>query len=439
METKHRLQVGMDVGRNKVDLCLLAPNGEILIKHRGFANSEVGYRQVRELLLEVLQAQAFEGVDIAAEATSYYWLPFFWALGQDPHLAAFQPRQLLLNATWVKWFKKSLSPDHKSDRIDPFYIADHLRSLPEKHWWQLDERWLSLRLRTRLHAHLAKSLAREKSYYQLILFLNHSAYSQIEPFSDPFGVLSQTLLNQPELLAELGQLPDPDLAAYLDARSGHRLPNPLRTATRLKQALEESFPVPEGLYTPLQDTLERLSRIIQTLQEQIKTLDDQITALVQQGYPEVAHLQTVPGVGRVTASGIAAEIADLQRFETTPKWDNHRNAYRPRTLGEVQDAVAKFAGMWWPQNASGQFEAEDRPLSKRGNAYLRYYLIQAADHMRREIPSYALYYHRKFAQVTKHQHKRALVLTARKAVDLFVGLLHHQEDYRPQEAMPKSS
>jgi len=77
METKDRLQVGIDVGKNKVDLAFLAPGGELLQKHRSFANSAVGYSQARALLLEVLRSHAFEGVDIAAEATSYYWLPFF--------------------------------------------------------------------------------------------------------------------------------------------------------------------------------------------------------------------------------------------------------------------------------------------------------------------------------------------------------------------------
>ena len=61
METKDRLQVGIDVGKNKVDLAFLAPGGELLQKHRSFANSAVGYSQARALLLEVLRSHAFEG------------------------------------------------------------------------------------------------------------------------------------------------------------------------------------------------------------------------------------------------------------------------------------------------------------------------------------------------------------------------------------------
>jgi transposase len=433
MEPSSRLQVGIDFSKNKADFALLTPEGQVLEMHRSFANSLVGYEQARAMLLEVLGRHGFQGLDIAAEATSYYWLGLYLQLWQDAQLAEFQPRLMLLNAGWVRWFKKSLPADHKSDYRDPYYIAERLRSLPHKTWWRFDERWLGLRLRTRLRFHLTQSLVREKNHYQLFLFLAHSAYTQTKPFSTPFGHVSQTLLNQPELLAELVQLPDLELTARLAEMSGQGLPDPLQAAVRLKQVLRESFPLPEGLNPSLRQALHSLSSVIAALQEHIQLIDAQIRTLVQSDYPEVAWLQSVPGVGPVYASAIAAEIAGLDRFATPLKWDKHSKSYRRRNLRDIEDAVAKFAGLWWPHYASGQFSAEETPLSKRGNAYLRYYLIQAADHMRLSIPSYARFYARKYAQVTKHQHKRALVLTGRKAVGLFVGLLHRQETYRPEE------
>jgi hypothetical protein len=69
-------------------------------------------------------------------------------------------------------------------------------------------------------------------------------------------------------------------------------------------------------------------------------------------------------------------------------------------------------------------------MAKTGNRYLRYYLIQAANKMRTHIPEYAAFYARKFTEASKHHHKRALVLTARKSVGLVVGLLHRNEPYR---------
>ena len=95
--------------------------------------------------------------------------------------------------------------------------------------------------------------------------------------------------------------------------------------------------------------------------------------------------------------------------------------------------MAKIAGLWWPRANSGDFEAEDRRMAKSGNRYLRYYVIQGSDRMRRHIPEYAAFYARKHKEASKHHHKRALVLTARKSVGLIVGLLHRNESYRSKE------
>jgi transposase len=430
---ENRLQVGVDVGKNQLDLAVLAPSGQVLTKHRRFPNSLTGYAHLRDWLITTLQAQALAGLDVAAEATSYYWLPLFSQLAQDRLLTEFQPRLLLLNPSWVKWFKKGLSPVDKSDQADPYYIAERLRSLPGKTWWQWDPHWLTLRVLTRLHHHLAHSLTREKNHYQLFLFVAHSAYAQTPPFSDPFGVTSQTLLSQPDLLVELGRLPLPDLAQRLSEVSHHHLPDPLQTAARLQQALQTSYPLPLDLEPPVQFALQSLAEVIAGLQTQLAQLDASIQQCVSSDYPEVGWLQSIRGIGLILAASLAAEIGGIQRFCTPPHWDTQQQVERARTLREVEDAVAKFAGLWWPRAASGDFEAEDRRLSKRGNAYLRYALIEAADHLRQTIPSYTRYYARKYDEVHKHRHQRALVLTARKAVGLMVGLLHRQEAYRPEE------
>lgn len=167
-------------------------------------------------------------------------------------------------------------------------------------------------------------------------------------------------------------------------------------------------------------------------------VEKEITALIKNDYPEVAWLHSIPGIGLIFASGIAAEIGNLQRFSERLRWDKKRKCYHRRSARHVEDAVAKFAGLWWPENASGDFVAEEKPLSKRGNAYLHYYILQAADRMRLFIPSYSAYYSKKFNQATKHHHKRAVVLTGRKAVGLIVGLLHRHEFYRPEEVQPRT-
>jgi len=62
-------------------------------------------------------------------------------------------------------------------------------------------------------------------------------------------------------------------------------------------------------------------------------------------------------------------------------------------------------------------------MSKTGNEYLRYYLIEASNALRVHNAEYKAYYETKFQEVTLHQHKRALALTARKLVRLVFALL----------------
>jgi hypothetical protein len=265
------------------------------------------------------------------------------------------------------------------------------------------------------------------------LFLLASAYRRGQPFSDPFGVTSQEVLGGEQSLAELVNLPLEALADQLDAWSGGKLDDPLETAQKLQQVAQESFPLEEPLLTPVQRLLALTREHIRFLETQMQQVEGWIAAEAQAHHPEVLLLDTVPGVGLYLAAGISAEIGNLERFFQTLKWDKKHKRYRQKTLREVEDAVAKLAGLWWPKADSGEFVAEDRRLAKTGNRYLRYYFVQAANGMRRQIPAYARFYGLKFQQATRHKHKRALVLTARKSIGLFVGLLHRKEAYRSKE------
>ncbi|MBG9580432.1 transposase, partial [Bacillus thuringiensis] len=104
------------------------------------------------------------------------------------------------------------------------------------------------------------------------------------------------------------------------------------------------------------------------------------------------------------AAGIVAEIGQIERFTDETK-------------------IAKYAGLFWKKYQSGRFTAENTSLSRAGNQYLRYYLVEAANSVRRNVPEYRDSYAKKAAEVPKHKHKRALVLTARKLVRLVDALL----------------
>jgi hypothetical protein len=431
MTPPNRLQVGIDFGQKKADFCLLFPDGQPLESHISFANSLSGYSLAKQLLLDALDEYAFDGIDVSGEATGYFWLPFFLQLAADPDL---DPRDLnlfLLNPRWVKWFKKCFPEDDKSDQKDPFYIAERTRTRRPNAIW-LPPDCLPLRFYTRLRFHLVQNLAREKCYFSAFLFLKASSYRRLKPFSDVFGVTSRLVLTRYPSLDELAELPIEDLALHLQHLSRNHLPNALNNARKLHQVAQESFLLHPTLALPVQRILDLTLDHIYFLEAQIEQVNGWIATEVV-SYPDISQLTTIPGIGPVFSSGIGAEIGGVQRFLQGTKWDRKRKRYRSRNLRDAEDAVAKIAGLWWPRADSGDFAAQDRRMAKSGNRYLRYYLIQAADRMRKHIPEYTAFYARKYNEAAKHHHKRALVLTARKSVGLVVGLLHRNEPYRSKE------
>ena len=89
--------------------------------------------------------------------------------------------------------------------------------------------------------------------------------------------------------------------------------------------------------------------------------------------PEYQCLTSIPEIGPVYAAGILAEIGPINRFSDESK-------------------LAKYAGLYWRQNQSGNSEYENTPMAKRGNRYLRYYLVEATNSVRRYEPEYHAYY-----------------------------------------------
>ena len=424
----HRLQVGIDFGHKRADLCLLFPDGQPLESHRSFANSLPGYSFAKQLLLEAIDTHSFDGIDVSGEATGFFWFPFFLQLANDPDLQAHDLNLFLLNPRWVKWFKKSFAEDDKCDQRDPFYIAERTRSRRPAATWTPDDT-LPLRFYTRFRFHLVQNLAREKCYFSAFLFLRASSYYRLKPFSDVFGATSRLVLSQQPSLDELAALPVEDLALQLHELSRHCLPDPLNNARKLQRVAQESFPLDPSLALPVQRILDLTLDHIRFLEHLISTVESWIAAEIE-NHPRIAQLATIPGYGPVFSSGVGAEIGSIDRFLKPLKWDKKRKRYRSRNLRDAEDAVAKIAGLWWPRRDSGDFEAQDRRMAKSGNRYLRYYLIQGANKMRMHIPDYATFYAGKYREVTKHQHKRALVLTARKSLGPIVGLLHRNEPWR---------
>lgn len=429
------LYVGIDFARAQVVVAGIDGAGHLLGRSRRFANTYPGYRAFRAWLAQLVEQAGVQQVVIGGEATNVYWRPYFRQMDRDGSpVAGVQQVLYAVNPRWVHWFKKSHTPSHKDDDFDAREMAQYVRREPPSIAWHEDRHWLALRDLTRLRFHLSHSLSREKNLALQNLFLLQPSYTAGQPFANVFGVTSQKLLSDPHLQQELEQLELDDLVIALQELAHGRLPDPRANARDLHQVARDDFPLEEPLRLPLQEGLEILLATINHLQDQLHTVDERIVRQLQrEAYPQVDLLQSIPGLGPVLAAGIAAEMGDLARFQDRLVWDADKEHYRPRTHQEVNDALHKYAGLWWKHTQSGTFTAEEQHLSREGNRYLRYYLVQAAESLRQHLPSFTAYYQKKFAQAAAHRHKRALVLTAGQVLDLCAALLRQNKAFQEKE------
>lgn len=410
------LIVGVDIHRKTNTFCLMDQAGVEQRSRFSLDNNRPGTQQFVEQVVEVMQSEEFTELRLAAEATGWYWFHFFQTLQQDELLQAWPVELFALNPRLTANFKKSYVDMDKSDPIDAFVIADRLRwgrDIPKP--FSYEERYLALRFLTRYRYHVVHNLAREKAYCTAILYLKASEYSREDrqAFTNLFGAASRAVLQEFASIEEVAALPFGALVEFVDVHGKRRFADPADNARKLKRLAQDSYHLPEALLPPVNLILSLSLKHIATLEEQQKRVDVAITETMQT-IPQT--LDTIPGFGPVFSAGIIAEIGHAERFD------------------HDQNKVAKFAGLKWRQASSADFQAEETPLTRNGNAYLRYYFCEAALSVQRCDPEYAAFFQKKFDEARKHRHKRAMVLTARKLIRLVVHLLATNQPFQPRMA-----
>jgi len=405
--------LGLDVSQANVVACLLLPDGREVTPRFVVSNNQPGAESLAERLADLAEQHRFGRVRIGLEATSLYWWHLASFLKDTPRLSHLRPEVYLFNPKLVHGLKKAYSDCGKTDYVDAWFIAERLRigRLPAP--FAVDLVYAPLQRLTRFRSHLAQTLAREKNYFLTLLFLKFSAFTQVEPFADSFGVTSAALLEE-FTAEELVQAPLEQLVTFLQAKGRGHFAHPDELAETLRRAANDSYELEHALKEPVSLILAMTMATIRTLKGQLQALDKTIAQELAALPAERRIIESIPGLGPVYTAGILAEIGNIHRFNN-------------------EAAVAKQAGLVWHPYQSGEFTAEDTILAKTGNAYLRYYLVEAANNVRLHCAEYRAYYQTKFAQSPKHAHKRALVLTARKLVRLIDALLRAGMAYRTPE------
>lgn len=405
-----KLFVGLDVSSFDIKVCFLDGEGEQL-KSFTTTNDLPGATQLRDAILHTVKGQPVYVLRIGLESTSVYSFHPSMFLHNDEYMHGLGAKVFVMNPKQIANFKKSYSDMDKTDEIDAFVIADYLRfgRLPMS--VVKEEQYVALQQLTRARYQLVRQITQEKQRFLQYLSYKCNTFTE-EVESSVFGKAMMDLFLEQYSLDELAQISLEELAAYLSKKGNNRFPDPEKVAKSIQKAVRSSYRLDKVVEDSIDTIMATSITLIRTFTKQIKETDkaiERIMAGIQQ------TLQTVPGIGPVFAAGIIAEIGQIDRFEDETK-------------------IAKYAGLYWRKYQSGRFTADDTSLSRNGNQYLRYYLVEAANSIRKQIPEYNAYYTKKFKEVPKHQHKRALALTARKFVRLVDALLRKNQIYTPKGA-----
>ena len=385
---------GIDVAKRKHAISLMDDHGQPVQRSFTIENTRAGF----DHLLHAL-AQLQGPVLIGLEATGHYW----WALYED--LTRHEHPVVVLNALQVHAFRKSGVRKVKSDRTDANWIAEFLRFTQPEPAQPTTAVFLQLKEVSRFRYHLSDQIGDGKRKLLSILDRVFPEYETL--FSSVFLSSSRRLLAQAASAQELATFDLSELTELLKTASRSRFGRP--KAETVQTVARQSVGV-HFLADAAQLEIRCLLAQIDLLEEQRDQVDEALAQLMEQ-VPQ--HLTTIPGVGPTTGAALLAEIGDVQRFDAPEK-------------------LVAYAGIDATVYQTGQFEARQTHMSKRGSPYLRHALWQAASMAIQHDDELRTYYDRKRKEGKSHG--TALGAICRKLITRVYIVL---KENRPYEVRAK--
>jgi transposase len=348
---------GIDVAKLKHVVSIMDEKGQVTRTGFTITNTRMGF----DHLLGTLQGQP-ETVSVGLEATGHYWLALYDELTRQGYAVT------VLNPLQIAAYRKTGIRKLKSDASDAIWIADYIRVSNLSPTTPDLPVLLQLRELTRFRFRLSEQIGDVKRKLLSILDRVFPEYERL--FSSVFLQSSRVVLQEAVSAHEFADFDLHELATLLSQASHGRFGQ--EKAELLQQQARQSVGV-AFLADAARIEMKCLLDQINLLEEQRAQLDLAIAERMQQ-IPQ--HITSIPGIGPATGAAILAEIGDIQRFETL-------------------DKLVAYAGIDATVYQTGQFQASEAHMSKRGSPYLRQALWLAAVAALLHDPSLKAYYQKK--------------------------------------------
>lgn len=405
-----KLFVGIDVSSKDLVTSMISEGNHEVVFQGNFVNDLKGATELKNVIINTANSNHLDQIIIGMEATSIYSFHPAMFFQEDSDLKKLNTQSVVIDPKKTKRYHDVFAED-KNDQIDAFYIADYLRVGHYSVGLVRQDNYIALQRLTRSRYELVQSLVRAKQHFieNLYYKLNELVISD-ELNTSVFGSTMMSLLTEDMTTDDLLNISLSDLTAYLTEHGRGRFAKPEALAKTIQKAVRSSYRLDKVVANSVDTVLSVYAEEIKAFQKMIKNLDKAIEKIVKV-IDEEQILRSIPGIGPVYAAGILAEIGQIERFDNEAK-------------------LAKYAGLSWKEKQSGNYASDNTPLKRTGNAYLRYYLVEAANRVRIQDPVFGEYYQRKYKEVKRTPSKRALVLTARKLVRVIFFLLKNHQIYQ---------
>ena len=391
--------VGIDIAKHKHAVVVLDEHGKICRPVFEIENTRAGMA----FLLDELGRLDGE-ISIGLESTGHYWLSLYDVLTSKDYSVT------VINPLQIAAYRKSGLRKLKNDKTDTVWIADFLRiaNLPASS--RDIPALMQLRELSRFRYWLTSQVGDCKRKLLTILDRVFPEYEKV--FSNVFVASSRAILQEAVSAQEFADFDLQELADLLTRTSRSRFG--MEKAVQLQEKARQSIGV-DFLADAVKVEMRCLLAQIELLEEQEKNVVQALEALMQT-IPQ--HITTIPGIGLATGAAILAEIGDVHRFEN-------------------EDKLVAFAGIDASVSQSGQFNATEMHMSKRGSPYLRLALWQAASMCLIHNQELNEYYHKKREEGKAHG--VAIGAVCRKLLIRIYVILKENRPYVVREITPANS
>ena len=391
---------GIDIAKAKHVACVIDRDGASCIRASSFANTAEGYQRLLDRLKDTARASS---ILIGMEATGHYWYGLHDFLTRCGYAVA------VLNPIQTARQISQAIRKCKTDKYDAAHIAQLIRSGNYRPATIPSEKAMTCRQLTRLRYSMLQQQTRIK---QLLWSRLHPVWPEYEPlFADPFCKTARAVLRLAAAPQDILQIDQDDFAEMIRSTSRGKLGQ--LKAQEIRDAAHNSVGMHRGRdgisigINCLLDQMEALEPVRKKLESQVIRMAETL--------PQ--YLFTLPGASPLNIVSLYGEVDPIATF------------------GRPSQLVA-FAGLDGAVFQTGQYDAPQRHISKRGSPFLRKTLWQMAYRALQHEGDLRDFWLKKKRE-NKHQFV-AVTAVARKLCHVVWRIMTDQRDYIPEGYNPKS-